>query len=83
MSTLAELIAERRVTIEKFRSDIYGHNVYDISTLNEAIEKAPVVSKEDALAVIDLICGEATEPTQQLIASTAAALRKFLECLDS
>jgi hypothetical protein len=81
MPTLSELIADRRAAIEQFKSDIYGHDDYDISVLNEAIEKTPVVSKEDALAIIDLIRDEATEPEQHLIQASATALRKFIEGL--
>jgi hypothetical protein len=80
MPTLSELIADRRVAIEQFKSDIYGHDDHDISVLNEAIEKTPVVSKEDALAIIDLIRDEATEP-EHLIHASATALRKFIEGL--
>ena len=78
MPTLAELVAERRATIDKFKSDMYSHREYDISVLNDAIVKTPVVSKEDALAALDLICDEATEE-QHLIHSAASALREFIE----
>ena len=60
---------------------MYGHDNHDISVLNEAIEKAPIVSKEDALALIDFIREEAVEPEHHLINSAAAALRKFIEGL--
>jgi hypothetical protein len=82
MPSLAQLVAERRATIEDFKSDLYSHREYDISGLNDAIERAPVVSKEDALAAIDLIRDEATEPEQKLIRSASAALRTFVEGLD-
>jgi hypothetical protein len=79
MPTLSELIASRRAAIEQFKSDMYGHDDHDISVLNEAIEKAPIVSKEDALAIVDFIREEAAEPEQHLINSAASALRKFVE----
>jgi hypothetical protein len=60
---------------------MYGHDDHDISVLNEAIEKAPIVSNEDALAIIDFIRKEAVGPEQHLINSAAAALRKFVEGL--
>ena len=44
------IFASRRAAIEQFKSDMYGRDNQDISVLNEAIEKAPIVSKEDALA---------------------------------
>ena len=81
MPTLSELITDRRAAIEQFKSDMYGHGDYDISVLNEAIEQTPVVSKEDALAIIDLIRDDATEPEQHLIYASATALRKFIEGL--
>ena len=61
MPTLSELIASRRAAIEQFKSDMYGHDDHDISVLNEAIEKAPIVSKEDALAIVDLNSSKASE----------------------
>jgi hypothetical protein len=73
------LIASRRAAIEQFKSDTYGRDNQDISVLNEAIEKAPIVSKEDALALIDFIREEAMAPEQHLIHSAAATLRKFIE----
>jgi hypothetical protein len=79
MPSLSDLIASRRAAIEQFKSDIYGHDNQDISGLNEAIEKAPIASKEDALALIDFIREEATGPEQHLIHSAATALRKFIE----
>jgi hypothetical protein len=81
MPTLSELIADRRAAIKQFKSDMYGHDDYDISVLNEAIEQTPVVSKEDALAIIDLIRDEATESEQHLIHASVTALRKFVEGL--
>ena len=77
MATLAELIAERRAAIDKFKSDLYGHSEYDITALNNAIETTTIASKEDALAVIDLIRDEAAEPGQHLIRSATAALRRI------
>ena len=55
MITLAELIAQRRAAIAAFDDDLYGPGEHDISTLNEAIERAPIVSKADAIAALDLI----------------------------
>ena len=81
MSALSDLIAERRIAIEQFKADMYGHREHDISVLNEAIEKTPVASKEDALCIIDLICDEATDPEQHLIRSSAAALRQYVESI--
>lgn len=81
MPTLSKLIADRRAAIEHFKSDMYARDDRDISMLNEAIEKTPVVSKEDALAIIDFIRDEATEPELHLVSSSAAALRKFIEGL--
>jgi hypothetical protein len=53
--TLAELIAQRRTAIAEFEQNLYGQGEQDISSLNEAIERAPIASKADALAAIDLV----------------------------
>jgi hypothetical protein len=60
MATLAELIAERRATLKAFENDIYGQAEHDITTLNDAIERTPIVSQADALAALDLILADDT-----------------------
>jgi hypothetical protein len=81
MPTLSKLIADRRAAIDHFKSDMYARDDRDISVLNEAIEKTPVVSKEDALALIDFIRDESTDAERHLVHSSATALRKFIEGL--
>jgi hypothetical protein len=78
MPTLSELITERANIIAKFKDDIYSHQQHDISTLNEAILKTPITSKEDALAALALIRSEAAEPEQPLITEMASALSNYL-----
>jgi len=77
--TLAELIAQRRQAIAAFEEDLYGHAEYDISTLNSQIENTAIISKEDALAALDLVIAETIQPKHQLVLSTLAALRKYVE----
>ena len=83
MPTLSELAAERRAKIDAFSYDLYDEPaVYDISELNGAIEKAPITSKEDALAALDLIRDE-TDPTLRLSIAMVAALRSYIEASDN
>ena len=56
MATLAELIAERRAALKAFESDIYGQGEHDISTLNDAIERTPIISQGDASQQMLLRC---------------------------
>ena len=82
MSTLSELVAERRAKIDAFAYDLYDEPaVYDISELNGAIEKTPIVSKADALAALDLVRDE-TDPTLRLSVAMVAALRRYIEAGD-
>jgi hypothetical protein len=76
---LAELIAQRRNVIAAFEEDLYGHGEYDISALNSQIEHTAIVSKEDALAALDLVIAETVQPKQQLVLSMLAALRKYVD----
>ena len=79
MPTLSELAAERRAKIDAFTYDLYDEPaVYDISDLNDAIQKAPVSSKADALAALDLIRDQ-TDPAQHLSVALVGALRKYIE----
>ena len=79
MATLAELIAERRATLKAFENDIYGQAEHDITTLNDAIERTPIVSQADALAALDLILVETIQPGNHLVGCMIGSLRKFLE----
>jgi alkylated DNA repair dioxygenase AlkB len=76
---LSELIAQRRKTIAAFEEDVYGHGEYDISALNSQIEQTPVISKDDALAALDLVIAETIQPKQQLALSMLAALRRYVD----
>jgi hypothetical protein len=82
MSTLAELIKERRAKIDAFDYELYdGRADLDISGLRHAIERTPVNSKADALAALDLIHEEAKNREPDLIIKMVIALRKFVETL--
>jgi len=85
MPTLTELVAMRRAKIEAFKAATPDHlerfQKFDISPLNDAIERTPVASKADALAALDLIRDEAAEEEQDLVLSMVSALRKYLAAL--
>ena len=79
MATLAELATERRAKLKKFSSDIYDQSAsFDVSQLNEWIAKAPITSKEDAFAALDIIL-EQIGSDQCLAISMVTALRNFLD----
>jgi len=78
MATLAELVADRCAAVAEFKANIYGHRDQEISSLNEAIQKAAVATKEDALA-LHLIGVEAADPEQRLIIAMVSALGRYLE----
>jgi hypothetical protein len=58
---------------------LYGQGEQDISSLNEAIEQAPIASKADALAALDLVIAETTQVGHPLAISILNTLRKFIE----
>ena len=76
--TLAELIAQRRAAIADFEQNLYGHAEHDISSLNEAIERAPIASTADALAAIDLVISETSQVGPPLAMSILNTLRRFI-----
>ena len=83
MPTLSELAAERRAKIDAFSYDLHDEPaVYDISEPNDALQKAPVSSKSDALAALELIRDQ-TDPTQQLSVAMIGALRRYIEASDN
>jgi|tagenome__1003787_1003787.scaffolds.fasta_scaffold11295871_1 hypothetical protein len=79
MATLVELVADRCAAVAEFKANIYGHRDQEISSLNEAIQKATVTTKEDALAALHLISVEAADPEQPLILAMVSALGRYLE----
>jgi len=83
MTTLAQLVADRCAAVAEFKADIYGHKDNEISSLNEAIQKATVATKEDALAALHLIGVEAADPEQPLIIAMVSALGRYLESVSS
>lgn len=81
MSTLAELIAERRAQIDTFNYDLYdGEADIDISGLRHKIGMTPIGSKADALAALDLISQEAKKQEPDLIIEMALAAPKIRRC---
>ena len=81
--TLADLAAQRRAKLHALNAATPGHleafERFDLSALNDAIERTPIASKADALAALDVIHDEvAEEPDQHLIISVVAALRSYL-----
>lgn len=83
MASLAELAAERRKALKEFEDNIYDKNaVYDMSELNERIEKTPAISRDDALAAINIIL-EHIDSDQHLATSMLTALRKYVDAATS
>jgi len=82
MSPLTELVTQRRAKLDALNAATPDHleafETLDLSSLNDAIERAPITSKADALAALDLIRDEAAEEGQHLTISMVAALRNYL-----
>jgi len=79
MPSLAELATERRTKLKQFANDMYDQSAsFDVSQLNEWIAQAPITSKQDAFAALDIIL-EQIDSDQALAVSMVAALRKFLD----
>ena len=79
MPSLAELASERRTKLKQFANDIYDQSAsFDVSQLNEWIAKAPVTSKQDAFAALDIIL-EQIDSDQALAMSMVTAIRDFLD----
>ena len=80
-ATLSELITERRAKIDAFNvnppDDLAEFQAFDISVIGNAIERAPITSRDDALAAVDLIRDE-IEAGQHLTLSMVVALRRYL-----
>ena len=55
MPTLTELANERRTKLKRFAEDIYDQSAtFDVSQLNDWIANAPVTSKQNAFAALDI-----------------------------
>ena len=79
MPSLAELATERREKLKKFNYDLYDQAAqFDVTQLNDWIEKTPVISDEDAFAALDIIL-EHIESGQHLAVAMVIAVRKYLE----
>jgi hypothetical protein len=79
MATLAELATERRTKLKNFSNGIYDQSaIFDVSQLNEWIAKAPITSKQDAFAALDIIL-EQIGSDQCLAVSMVTVLRNFLD----
>jgi hypothetical protein len=77
--TLADLIADRRAKIEAFETDTRENAFHDISEVNDLIARTPIASKADALAALDLIRDETSQPGHHLVIAMIAALRSYIE----
>ena len=55
MPSLAELASDRSTKLKRFADDIYDQSAsFDVSQLNDWIANAPVTSKQDAFAALDI-----------------------------